>query len=62
MDSMVLLKTALAEYDEVHTLSFNYNQRHKKELDVAKKYINTQKVTSSKVVDMSFLQNLQNVL
>ncbi len=58
MDSMVMLKGALSEYDEVHTLSFNYNQRHKKELDVAKKYLDTQKVTTSKIVDMSFFAEL----
>ncbi len=36
MDSTTLLYKLLKEYDEVHALSFNYGQRHSKELDFAK--------------------------
>lgn len=35
MDSYTVLHTALAEGKEVYALSFNYGQRHSKELDVA---------------------------
>ena len=61
-DSAVLLHQALTQYDEVHTLTFNYNQRHKKEIEVAKRVLTSKplvdKVISSKFVDMSFFASL----
>lgn len=34
MDSTVLLYKAIQVFDKVHTVTFNYGQRHKKEIDV----------------------------
>lgn len=39
MDSTTLLYHLLSQGWEVHTLSFNYGQRHKKELDAAKEIV-----------------------
>lgn len=64
MDSTVMLHMAAAQgYGEIHTLSFDYGQRHKKELDyirfqieeVQKKY--TSKVTN-KIIDVRFIRDI----
>ncbi|REB90363.1 7-cyano-7-deazaguanine synthase QueC, partial [Staphylococcus pseudintermedius] len=36
-DSTTCLLWALKLYDEVETMTFSYNQRHKQEIEVAKK-------------------------
>lgn len=40
-DSTTCLLWALKLYDEVETITFSYNQRHKQEIEVAKKYQKT---------------------
>ena len=38
MDSVVLLHMAVDQgYDEIHTISFDYGQRHKRELECIEK-------------------------
>ena len=39
MDSSVLLYKAAEKYNEVHTVTFNYGQRHSKELEAAEKQL-----------------------
>jgi len=41
MDSATLAWSLIKEqnFDEVHLLSFNYGQKHKKELEYAKKFV-----------------------
>jgi 7-cyano-7-deazaguanine synthase len=59
MDSTVLLYHAKCYHDKVIALSFNYNQRHSKELEFAK--INTQKLgIEHKIIDISFFGELAN--
>lgn len=64
-DSTVLLYMAAAQgYDEIHTVSFDYGQRHHRELNcvntqlenIKKKYANV-KVTN-KVLDVTYLKNI----
>lgn len=58
-DSTVLLYHAKRYHDKVIALSFNYNQRHSKELEYAK--INTQKLNiEHKIIDISFFKELAN--
>jgi 7-cyano-7-deazaguanine synthase len=57
MDSTTLLYKLLSEKKEVEALSFNYGQRHKKELESAK--ATCQKLgVPHKVIDLSFLREL----
>jgi len=59
MDSAVLLKYALSAYDEVHTLTFDYNQRHSKELYCARDVLGTTPgIASSQFIDLSFYSSL----
>jgi len=63
MDSMVLLHWALKEYDHINILSFDYNQRHKKEIIYGRNYIEKiSKITNKNIqhhtVDLSFFSNL----
>jgi 7-cyano-7-deazaguanine synthase len=46
MDSTVVLHHALKNYDLVHALSFDYDQRHRRELNVADEYILFQEIKS----------------
>lgn len=56
VDSTTLLYNMLILFDEVHVLSFNYGQRHKKELIYAKK---TCKILNlnHEIIDLSCLKN-----
>lgn len=59
LDSTVLLEQCIKDHDEVYVLTFDYNQRHKKEIQVAKNYIeNIPSIMEHKVVDLSFFSNL----
>ena len=61
MDSMVLLHQALEKYDQIFILSFDYNQRHKKEILLAQEYINNLKETKIKdynIVNLGFYSHL----
>ena len=57
MDSYTVLHTALAEGKEVYALSFNYGQRHSKELDVAAAVCAKHGI-SHKIVDISAINSL----
>ncbi|MEC8080723.1 MAG: 7-cyano-7-deazaguanine synthase QueC [Pseudomonadota bacterium] len=57
MDSYTVLHTALAEGKEVYALSFNYGQRHSKELNVAAAVCAKHGIPH-KVVDISAINSL----
>ena len=65
-DSSVLLYLAAAEYkyDEIHTITFDYGQRHARELEcVDKQLINVRKqypniVFTNKVIDVKYLKDV----
>lgn len=60
IDSSTILyyvKKKRPEFEEVHTVTFDYGQRHKREIDSAIDVVLGQ-VTSHKVVDVSFIKNL----
>lgn len=57
-DSTTCLIQAIAEFDEVHCITFDYNQRHRKEIDVAEDIAKTLGVTSHKIMDVSVLNEL----
>lgn len=57
MDSFTVLHKAIAEGYEVHALSFNYGQRHSRELEVAAKVCKGLGV-SHKVVDIRAIHGL----
>ncbi len=64
MDSAVLLYKAAEEYDEVHTVTFDYGQRHSKELEAAEKQIlnatlEYPNVTfTNKVLDVRYIKDI----
>lgn len=57
MDSFTVLHKAIADGHEVHALSFNYGQRHVKELDCARQ-VCQELGLSHKVVDISAINQL----
>ncbi|MGZ9898392.1 7-cyano-7-deazaguanine synthase QueC [Shewanella gaetbuli] len=57
-DSTTCLIQALAEYDEVHGITFDYGQRHRQEIDVAKQLASQLKLASHKVLDTTLLNEL----
>lgn len=57
MDSLTVLHFAMQNHKEVFPISFNYGQRHKKELDCAAKVCADQGLTH-KVVDITSIQEL----
>lgn len=64
MDSTVLLEHCIKNHDEVYALTFDYNQRHKKEILVAESYMynnysyHHSKVKEHKIVDLKFFASL----
>ena len=66
LDSTVLLHYCLTKFDEVYCLTYNYNQRHKIEIDKAINYTADlgvgadQKVAQHTVVDLTFYAQLAN--
>lgn len=64
MDSTVLLEYCVKNHNEVYVLTFDYNQRHKKEIIVAEGYMynhhsySGSKVKEHKVIDLQFFRNL----
>lgn len=58
MDSAVLLAFYRALNYEVHAISFDYGQRHRRELESAKAVAHFGKVASHEVVDLSSLRRL----
>ena len=57
MDSFTVLHKALKAGKKVHALSFNYGQRHKKELDYAANVCNSLNIPH-KIVDISAINTL----
>ena len=57
LDSTTLLYKLLQEGKQVQAISFNYGQRHSKELDMAKKTCDKLNVPH-KVIDISFIKEL----
>lgn len=58
-DSTTCLFWALRNFKEVHTICFDYGQRHSQEIEVARKIAQKAGV-SFQVLDMSLLNNLTN--
>ncbi len=59
MDSSTLLAYVAGQVYEVYAISFNYGQRHKKELDYAKKFANQFKnLKEHKIIDISVINEL----
>lgn len=57
-DSTTCLIQALAQYDEVHGITFDYGQRHREEIEVAKCLAEKLKLASHKVLDTTLLNEL----
>lgn len=57
-DSTTCLIQAIEKYDEVHALTFNYGQRHKYEIEVAKKLCEKFNINNHKIIDVSVLNEL----
>lgn len=57
-DSTTCLIHALPNYDEIHCVTFDYGQRHRAEIDVAKQLANEFGVTAHSVMDVSLLNEL----
>ena len=57
MDSTTLLAEAVQRFQKVRTLTFNYNQRHKREIESAKAVADFYKVPN-RVVDVSMINPL----
>tara|TARA_R110002153_G_scaffold142634_2_gene293711 strand:- start:141 stop:476 length:336 start_codon:yes stop_codon:yes gene_type:complete len=64
MDSSVLLYKAAEQYNEVHTVTFDYGQRHIKELEAAEKQLVNAKhdfpnVTfTNKLLDVTYIKDI----
>lgn len=57
-DSTTCLIQALAQYDEVHAITFNYGQRHVLEVDIAQSIAAELGVVAHKVLDVGLLNEL----
>jgi 7-cyano-7-deazaguanine synthase len=57
-DSTTCLIQALSQYDEVHGITFDYGQRHRQEIEVAKSLATGLKLASHKVMDTTLLNEL----
>ncbi|WP_145601209.1 7-cyano-7-deazaguanine synthase QueC [Yersinia frederiksenii] len=57
-DSTTCLIQALQQYDEVHCITFDYGQRHRAEIDIARKLAAKLGVKAHKVLDVSMLNEL----
>lgn len=57
-DSTTCLVETLNNYDEVHAITFDYGQRHKLEIEVAKSLATELGVKTHKVMDVSLLNEL----
>lgn len=62
MDSTVLCYLASEKFNEIHTLTFDYGQRHIKEIDCVDYHINALKAKgveiTNKVIDVKFIKEL----
>lgn len=57
-DSTTCLIQALAQYDEVHCVTFDYGQRHRAEIEVARKLALSTGAVAHKVLDVTLLNAL----
>ncbi len=57
-DSTTCLIQALSIYDEVHCITFDYGQRHRAEIDIARRLAAELGVTAHKVMDVTLLNEL----
>ncbi|NKF52583.1 7-cyano-7-deazaguanine synthase QueC [Shewanella sp. WXL01] len=57
-DSTTCLIQALAKYDQVHGITFDYGQRHRQEIEIAKELANKLNLASHKVMDVGLLNEL----
>ncbi len=57
-DSTTCLVQAMALYDEVHAITFDYGQRHSEEIERAKLLAEKFNITSHKIMDVSLLNEL----
>ena len=57
-DSTTCLVQALARYDEVHAITFDYGQRHREEIDTARCLGSTLGIAAHKVMDVTLLNEL----
>ncbi|MGL5007653.1 MAG: 7-cyano-7-deazaguanine synthase QueC [Plesiomonas sp.] len=57
-DSTTCLIQALSIYDEVHCITFDYGQRHRAEIDIARKLAIELGVTAHKIMDVTLLNEL----
>lgn len=57
-DSTTCLIQALQQFDEVHGITFDYGQRHREEIDIAKSLGKKLKLASHKVMDVTLLNEL----
>lgn len=57
-DSTTCLIQAIANYDEVHCITFDYGQRHKLEIEVAQSVAKELGVAAHKVMDVGLLNEL----
>ncbi|GAD79619.1 7-cyano-7-deazaguanine synthase QueC [Vibrio ezurae] len=57
-DSTTCLVQALTQYDEVHAITYDYGQRHRQEIEVAKCLAKQLGVKAHKVMDVTLLNEL----
>ena len=57
-DSTTCLIQALQDYDDVHCITFDYGQRHRAEIDVARELSQKLGATAHKVLDVGLLNEL----
>ncbi|GIU35422.1 7-cyano-7-deazaguanine synthase QueC [Shewanella schlegeliana] len=57
-DSTTCLIQALQQFDEVHGITFDYGQRHREEIEIAKDLGKKLKLASHKVMDVTLLNEL----
>lgn len=57
-DSTTCLIQALQQYDEVHCITFDYGQRHRAEIDIAKNLAQRLGAKAHKVLDVGLLNEL----
>ena len=57
-DSTTCLVQAIKQYDEVHTITFDYGQRHRLEIEVARSIAEELGVKAHKVMDVTLLNEL----
>ncbi|HDZ8848200.1 7-cyano-7-deazaguanine synthase QueC [Aeromonas veronii] len=57
-DSTTCLVQALARYDEVHAITFDYGQRHREEIDTARCLGSALGIAAHKVMDVTLLNEL----